>query len=130
MATPTHLTKNHNIQASNPGAAELAEELTNLGSGIGLAFTSFLAGIPGLLPMVLLTALGLAIVVIPMLVVGIAFGALLALGWLAARIVSRTVSFITGTRQQAGGLQAAPERPGTPSPTRIGRPVEGLRIPS
>jgi MFS superfamily sulfate permease-like transporter len=87
---------------------------------------SFLAGIPGLLPMVLLTAVGLAIVVIPILVVGIALGVLLALAWLAARIVSRIASFITGTRQRARGLRSAQEGPRTPVP--VWRFHQELRI--
>ena len=46
---------------STPSATELLDALTYAASGIGIAFFSFLAAIPGLLPVVALTAVAAAV---------------------------------------------------------------------
>jgi len=104
-----------NIDTTLPpesGPAELLEEVTNLSSGLGLAFTSFLAAIPGLLPMVLLTVAALAIIAIPMVIVGIAAGLVYLAIRAIAYIAGRAASIFRAPApepERAGPSRAAPE---------------------
>jgi len=95
---------------STPRATDLVDELTPAFAGTGVAFVSYLAAIPGLLPMVLLTALAAAILLIPLLVVSAAIGAVLGLLRLVARILSGGISVVTRARVGRDQAQPAPRR--------------------
>lgn len=90
-----------------PDATELFEELGDAAGGVGLAVVSYLGAIPGFLPMVALTVAALAILAIPMLVVG----ALIGVPLLIARIAARAISAVIATRPDAGRSRGERLRP-------------------
>ncbi len=111
MPTVTRTPKISGTLPPEPGPTQLLEEVADLSSGLGLAFTSLLAAIPGLLPVVLLTVAALAIVAIPMVIAGTAVGAAYLLLRPIAHIAARAVSTF---------------RPPAPEPER---PVPSLAAP-
>jgi hypothetical protein len=95
MRTVTRYQAPESVQPTPaPGATELLDELSDAASGIGLVFVSFLAAIPGLFPVVLLTAVGGAILLIPVLVLGVAIGAVIGIPVLIVRLSVRAVAFV------------------------------------
>jgi hypothetical protein len=76
----------------------MLEGIADATAGIGLLSISFLGAIPGLLPFVALTILALLILAIPVLVLGIAVGAVFGLGVLFTRIASRAVELVARSR--------------------------------
>ena len=105
MATPA---------PSTPSATEMVEGLSDAVAGIGLAFITFLAAVPGLFPVVLLTVLLAAVVLIPMLIAGAAIGAVLGLLVLVARAASRARSVGAGARGRRDRSQPAARRAAVP----------------
>jgi len=94
-----------------PGAVALLEEVADLSAGLGLGFMSFLGAIPGLLPAVALTFAALALLAIPMLVVGIVAGVMYLLVRVLARVVGRAASFFRAPAPQPEHSEPAPAAP-------------------
>ena len=94
MPEVTHTPNVNTTLPPEPGATELLEEVANLSAGLGLGFMSFLGAIPGLLPCVALIVAALAILAIPMLVVGIAAGVVYLLFRAIAGIGARVASIL------------------------------------
>jgi hypothetical protein len=112
-------------RSAGPSQSELLEEVADLSSGLGLAFTSFLAVIPGLLPMALLTVAALAIVAIPMVVVGIAAGVVYLLVRGIARLVARIASVPRPSSPESARPTAPRAAPASPpgAPPATTRPA-------
>ena len=94
MPAVTHPPNISTTLPPEPRPTELLEEVADLTSGLGLGFMSFLGAIPGLLPCVALTVAALAILAIPMVVVGIVAGAAYLLVRAIAHIAVRTASIL------------------------------------
>jgi hypothetical protein len=97
-----------------PGAIELIEEVADLSAGLGLGFMSFLGAIPGLLPAVALTVAALAILAIPMVVVGIVVGVVYLVFRAIARIAGHAASLFRAPepeRVEPGRVEPAPAAP-------------------
>jgi hypothetical protein len=102
-----------------PGATELLEEVADLSAGLGLGFMSFLGAIPGLLPCVALTVAALAILAIPMVVVGIVAGVVYLLVRVLARVAGRAASI----------FRPPPPEPERAEPT-VAAPQVTYRLPA
>jgi hypothetical protein len=94
-----------------PGAIELIEEVADLSAGLGLGFMSFLGAIPGLLPAVALTVAALAILAIPMVVVGIMAGVVYLLVRAMARIAGHVASLFSAPAPEPERVEPARVEP-------------------
>ena len=103
MPTVTQPRNISTTRPPEPRPTELLEEVADLSSGLGLGFMSFLGAIPGLLPCVALTVAALVIVAIPMVIVGVAAGA-----------VYLVLRAIAGLARRASSLLGPP----APEPSR------------
>jgi hypothetical protein len=92
MPTAIRATDIRTPTPSQPGVPELVDELTDLGSGIGLLTIALFGAVPGFLPVVALTLVAGAIVLIPMLAVGLVIAAiavpLLLIKWIVVRVAA------------------------------------------
>ncbi len=100
-AIPAHARTRHPDRESRTGSlgsgsetGDLAFGLIDAFSGSGLAFMSFLAAVPGLLPAVILTVLLIAPLLIPLLVVGAAAGLVLGILRVAAWALALAASLV------------------------------------
>ncbi len=73
---------------NRPGTAELVDEINVAASGIGLWTTTLFGIVPGFIPIVALTIVGLAIFVVPIVVLI----AMIALPLLAVRVACRLIA--------------------------------------
>jgi hypothetical protein len=107
VPTPIHPAQSHEALASSPDAEELLQETLDLSSGLGILGVTYLGVVPGFLPSVALALVAVAIVLAPLLVVGILFGALLLIGRLISRAVVRTTRKPTGRHRdpRSGGAR-------------------------
>ena len=102
---------------TRPGRAELAHEMGDAASGIGLWTTTLFGIVPGFLPTVVLTIVGVAIIVVPVLIAGAALGAAFGLMLVVVRLVSRGFSLAVRDRHEtdasseseSGMVRAEPE---------------------
>jgi hypothetical protein len=85
---------------TRPGPAELAGEMTDAASGVAMWTTTLFGIVPGFLPTVALTIVGLAIIVVPVLIVGAGLGAAFTLLLVFGRLVSRGFSLVARDRHE------------------------------
>jgi hypothetical protein len=109
-ATPTRSSKSQRTPVSSPNATEFFDETSDLLSGLGLFVVTFLAPIPGFLPAVALTILGVVILVVPILLIGLAAGALLLVGRLVFGVIVRATRALRSLVATDPNLEARTNR--------------------
>jgi hypothetical protein len=92
MPTATPPADTRRPATSPPGVPELVDELVDAASGIGLLTVALFGAVPGFLPVVALTIVAGAIILIPMLVVGLVIVVLavplLLIKWIVVRVAA------------------------------------------